>query len=245
MIDRRVTALDERGGNQGHAAAYQIDGNNVETLIFIGWKLAKESAQQIGKRRGSIDSFVPSEEGFFERRFDNRRAHDRNRQSLAAFCDQRFSEALGQRIRVRPAQFLRAACSGFGEISLQPADAILTNLIVECGPVQIFRGVLFGLRLHPQACGHFVALSPRLRLRDHVLQRAPFRLGIEVCKSARIVVGREFFSDATILLACDVAGGKMQKPRVVRSLDEFKNVHRRISIRNQRVAQIRIEIRQP
>src|SRR4029077_6946257 len=60
LIDALVAARDERGGNQCHAAADEIDGNQVEAFTFGGGELAKESAEKVGKRRGRVDSFVPA-----------------------------------------------------------------------------------------------------------------------------------------------------------------------------------------
>ena len=76
LIDALVAARDERGGNQGHAAADQVHGDQVQALRFVRGKLAEKCSEQIGKRGGGVDALVPAEERLFQRRFHDGGAHD-------------------------------------------------------------------------------------------------------------------------------------------------------------------------
>ena len=136
LIDALVAARDERGGNQRHAAADEIDRNQIEAFAFIGGKLAEKCAEQIGKRRGGVDAFVPAEERLFDGRFHDRRAHHGNgrvRMRVEKIANERFGEALRERVGVGPAELVRARGAGVGKRLAQPADAILANLIFERG----------------------------------------------------------------------------------------------------------------
>ncbi len=134
LIDALVAARDERGGDQRHAAADEVHWNQVEALRFRGRKLAEKSAEQIRKRRGGVDAFVPAEERLFDRGFDDRRPHDGDGSiglRVEKIADERFGEALRERVGVGPAEFVGALRARIGESLAQPADAILANLIFE------------------------------------------------------------------------------------------------------------------
>ena len=80
LIELRVAARDDGGGDEGHAAADHVYRDDVETFAFVGGKLAEICAEQIGERRGSVDAFVPAGEGRSLGAFDDRRADDRDGQ---------------------------------------------------------------------------------------------------------------------------------------------------------------------
>ena len=103
--------LDDRRRNQRHALADRIHRNNVQTLALVRRQLPEIRSQQIRKRRRSIDALIPSQKRLLDRGLHNRRTHHRNRQARAVFVNQRLRQALGQRVSIRPAQFVRALAS--------------------------------------------------------------------------------------------------------------------------------------
>ena len=76
--------------------------------------------------------------------------------------DQRFREALGERVGVRPAELVRAPRARIGQGLAKPADAVLANLIFKRGALQILRGVPLVERLPANLLGHFGGFRARL-----------------------------------------------------------------------------------
>src|ERR1051325_9557982 len=98
LVHAGVFARDQRRSYQSHATADHVHGNNVETFFCVRWQLSKIGAQQIGKRAGSIDAFVPSAERTVLRTFNDRRTDDGDWQTLAVTRKNRFAEAFRERI---------------------------------------------------------------------------------------------------------------------------------------------------
>src|SRR4029077_2054858 len=63
-------------------------------------------------------------------------------------------------------------------------------------------------------------------------------------QSARVVVGRQFFTHPAILLAGHVASGEMQKSCVIGRSHELENIYGGVRIRRQGVPQVGIEVGQ-
>ena len=124
LIDAHVPALNQRCGDQRHSAADHVHGNHVETFARVGRKLTEIGAQQIGKRRGSVDAFIPSAKGKSRGSFDNRGPHNRDRQPGAACNEHGFGHAFRQRVGIWPAQPLRATHSDARQPIANPALAV-------------------------------------------------------------------------------------------------------------------------
>ena len=77
VIHALVPPRNQRRGDQRHAARNKIDGNQIEALVRVAGKLAEKSPQQIGKRRGSIDAFIPAEKRLLDGRLHDGRAAPR------------------------------------------------------------------------------------------------------------------------------------------------------------------------
>src|SRR5690349_19201425 len=97
--------------------------------------------------------------------------------------NQRFSQALGICVGVWPAEFPGPFHAFVGEVSLEPANTILADLVLQRGAMKIFRGMLFPDGLLPQFLGDFRALGFGLRVFYELMKRMPFFLRIEVGNS--------------------------------------------------------------
>ena len=93
--------------------------------------------------------------------------------------DQRFGEALGKRIGIRPAELLRALCARVGQRLPKPARAILANLIFKRRPVQIFRGVFLFLSRARQLLVTSVGFRPRFGIAHQRFERRPLNRCVE------------------------------------------------------------------
>ena len=94
--------------------------------------------------------------------------------------NQRFRQALRERVGIRPAQLLRAPRAFFRKIIFQPANPVLADLVFQCLPAQPFRRMFFLQRLLLQFLGDFRAFHPRFRRFHQFMQAVPFFFGIEV-----------------------------------------------------------------
>jgi len=102
---------------------------------------------------------------------------------------QRFGEALGQRVGIWPTQFVGASPPCFGELVAKPADPVLSNLIVECGSLQIFGGMLFAPCLTTQLLGDLWTFGSALGILNQLVQRPPFQFSIEIRRAAPLSAG--------------------------------------------------------
>src|SRR5205823_6512492 len=124
LVHAGVFAFDQRSGDQGHAAADHVHGDNIEALFSVRRQLAKICAEQIRKRPGSVDAFVPAAEGSVLRTFDDGGADDSDWEILAVTGQNRFAKAFSESVSIRPAQVLRAPHAYADELVAHPAAAI-------------------------------------------------------------------------------------------------------------------------
>ena len=233
-----------RGGDQRHSAAHHVHGNHVQAFALVGRQLPEVRAQQIGKRRRCIDAFVPAAERLVRGSFHDRGPHDGDRQPGAVPHDQGFGERFGKRVRIGPAEAPRASRSRARQAIAQPAHAIFADQIVEFRPCRLLAAAMFAERLPPQRRRDLRAFGARFGMRHDFLQRLPLALGVEIRNAERRVVRLHFLDDAAVLRAHHVARRKMQQRGVIRFAQKFDQVKDRRDVARQRLAKIRIEIRQ-
>ena len=145
-----------------------------------------------------MPSFQPRN-GFSIGGFDDRRANDgdgRVRLRVEKIADERFGEALRERVGIGPAELVRALRGRIGERLAQPADAILANLIFESRTAEILDSVFFFERLGAQLGGNFRRFGARfdfagseLRVIAIPFQRRNSR-GQPACNSTEALRGR-------------------------------------------------------
>ena len=169
LIEARVAAIDDGGGDERDPAANQVHGNDVETLARIGGQLAEVGAEKIGERSRSVDALIPSAERLVGGGLHNRRAHDGNRQIRAAAREQRFGEALGKRVGVRPAQMPGAAPACQRQAVANPAGAIAAQDVFEVGGARTLKTPAAAERLAAQGGGQLGAFRAGFDAANHFL----------------------------------------------------------------------------
>src|SRR5580693_295047 len=107
LIKRIVPPFHNRRRNQSHPRAHRVHRDNIQPLPLIRRQLPEIRSQQIRQRSRRINPFIPPQKRLRHRGLHNRRTHHRNRQPRSMLHHQRFRQALGQRVSIRPAQFLR------------------------------------------------------------------------------------------------------------------------------------------
>ena len=244
LIDRLVAPRDDRGGDQSHPAAHHVHGNHVQAFALVGRQLAKISAQQIGKRRRSIDAFIPAAKRLVGGSFDDRGPHDGNRQPGAVAHDHGFGERFGKRVGIGPAEAPRPARPRARQAIAQPAHAILADQIFQLGPRGLFAPAMFSERLPPKRRRNLRAFGARFGMRDHFLQGVPFVLGVEIRNAERRVIRLHFLDHPAVLRPHHVAGRKVHQRGVIGCAQKFDQVQDRRHIARQGFAKVRIEIRQ-
>ena len=251
-IDRRsrelvhpgVAPRNDAGGNKCHPAANHVHGNYIEALPLVRRELAEICAKQIRKRPRGIDAFVPPGKRRALRAFHNRRAHDGDRQIASPPRKNRLTKAFCERIRIGPAEMLRAAHPHAYEPVANPACAIAFQDAVEFRHGRCSFVAAASQRLAAKRLGKFGAPGARFDVADRLAQRFDFMLRIELGIARGIVIFLKFLGDVAVSHAGNVAGRKMHQPGVIGFSQEVQQVERRIHIGRNRVAQIRIEIRQ-
>src|SRR2546429_4934510 len=93
---------------------------------------------EIRQRGRGVDAFIPRRKRLGYRGLDDRRAHDRYRQTSAALGDQGFGQAFGQGVGVGPAEFVCSLGSSVRKVGFEPADLVLANLVLESSSLQAF-----------------------------------------------------------------------------------------------------------
>ena len=157
--------------------------------------------------------------------------------------NQRFRQALGKRVSIRPAQLFRAPGSLLCKIIFQPPNPVLADLVFQCLPAQSFCRVFFPERLLLQFLGDFRSFRPRFRRLHQLMQTLPLFFRIEILQVRWCVIHAHPLAHPSIALSRHIAGGKMKQSRVLRSANEFDQAMRRIHIHSQSVSQVWIEIR--
>src|SRR5216684_5310259 len=71
LVHAGVAPPNHAGGDEGHAAADHVHGNDIEAFALVRRKLAEIRAEQIGKRPRRVDALVPPNEGRALRALDN------------------------------------------------------------------------------------------------------------------------------------------------------------------------------
>ncbi len=194
-----------------------------------------------------MPSFQPRN-GFSIGRLHDGRPHHGDRRAgrfVQIIPDQRFGKALGQRIGIRPAQLVRAAHARFGKHLPQPAKPILANLIFQRRAVQILGRVLLfsgrareSLRSPPR-----IPRGPPFRASELPADGIPPRRQSPALRSA-CSSSAKLLEHAPVPPAHHVACGEMQQRGMIASGQKIQQVLRRAHIHRQRIAQVRIEIRQ-
>ncbi len=140
MIHRLTLATEDSSRDNQDAGCHQIYGDDFERSIAYRPTLNPVTSHEYQGGRGS-ETFVPAGERKVKRRFDNRRAHDRIRQT-GRLSDQLLAHALCIGIRIGPAPVLRAIHTAFAQALAQRAriaGAVLAHFIHECFvPLELF-----------------------------------------------------------------------------------------------------------
>ena len=95
-----------------------------------------------------------------------------------------------------------------------------------------------------QFASNFFTLGFFRRLLYQLMQVAPFLFGVEASDCGGRVVGAKLFAHAAVARAGNVAGGKVDQTAMIRVPHEVQNVHSRVDVRGQSIAQIGIEVGQ-
>ena len=161
LIERLVPPFHQRRGDQGHAAAHHVHRNHVQALALVRGQLPEIGPQQIRKRRGSIDAFIPSSKRLLDGCFHDRRPHDGDGQACAARGEQRLRQALGEGIGVGPAQPAGTPHGRAREAISYPAHPVLADQFIDLAPRRLVIAVTRGPALGVAAPPPVPALCPR------------------------------------------------------------------------------------
>ena len=121
LVEARVLALHQRGGDQRHAARDHVHGNDVEAFALVRRKLAEICAEQIGERAGGVDAFIPAGEGRALGTFDDGGADDGDGKIAALLREDGFAEAFRKGVGVGPAEMLGALHAGAHQAVARPS----------------------------------------------------------------------------------------------------------------------------
>ena len=188
-------------------------------------------------------SFQPGEREI-DRALDDRRTEDRELQARA-LAQQQLGEPLGVRVRVGPAELLRAIGARLRHRLAQAlalesrdhvADAAIVALVAALGEPRDHVLPQRGLGLRVVVLGR--------DLGDDALQVAILRLRVDRLARRR-VLEQDVLRDEAVALAGDVARGHVQHHGVIALLDEVRDVERAVDVRRGRIAQVGVEVDEP
>src|SRR6266481_6815122 len=198
LVHAGVAPRNHAGGNERHAAANHVHGNDVEALAFVRRKLAEVGAKQIGKRPRRVDALVPPDEGRTLRALDNRGTDDGDGEIAAAAREDGFAQAFREGVSVGPTEMLGAAHANANKPVARPARPVTFQNAVE------FRGgrgsnvAAASKGLSAKRLRELRAFGAGLDAADGFAEGSHFALRVKIRTVRRVVVSLQLFGDAAV-----------------------------------------------